>query len=125
MSLHILLFRWVKSTRCFNIKQKNGGNGINRISLILFSKSTINLIINNCDQLKALSDLQSWTAIEPSDLSQFRQFIRNSNLELDTRSHQKLRKYLDLRDFERRTYMNLVTGPALERLRIAERQHRL
>ena len=29
-----------------------------------------------------------------------------------------------MRDFERQTYHNLVTGPALERLRMADRENR-
>ena len=56
--------------------------------------------------------------------SKFRQYIRQSNYDLDTRSHQKLRKYVEMRDFERQTYHNLVTGPALERLRMADRENR-
>ena len=89
-----------------------------------FTLGTINLLVNNCDNLKALSDLQSWTGIDPGDLSHFRQYIRQSNYDLDTRSHQKLRKYVEMRDFERKTYHNLVTGPALERIRIADRENR-
>ena len=33
-----------------------------------FTLGTINLLVNNCDNLKALSDLQSWTGIDPGDL---------------------------------------------------------
>ena len=33
-----------------------------------FTLATINLLVNNCDNLKALSDLQSWTGIDPGDL---------------------------------------------------------
>ena len=89
-----------------------------------FTLATINLLVNNCDNLKALSDLQSWTGIDPGDLSQFRQYIRQTNYDLDTRSHQKLRKYVEMRDFERQTHYNLVTGPALQRIRIADREIR-
>lgn len=83
--------------------------------------TTVNLLVNNCDKLKAISDLQCWTALDPNELSKFREMIRLENLNLDTRSHQKLRKYLDMREFERRTYINLVAGPSMERLRMAER----
>lgn len=82
---------------------------------------SVNLLVNNCHNLKAISDLQSWLAIDPSDLSKFRETLRTGNYEMDTSSHQKLRKYLNMRDFERRTYINLIAGPSLERLRIADR----
>ena len=80
--------------------------------------------IDNCANLKAICDLQSWTGIDPRDLSQFRQYICQVNYDLDTRSHQKLRKYVEMRDFERQTHYNLVTGPALLRIRIADREIR-
>ena len=82
---------------------------------------SVNLLVNNCHNMKAISDLQSWMAIDPADLSKFREGIRTGNYEMDTSSHQKLRKYLNMRDFERRTYINLIAGPSIERLRIADR----
>ena len=86
------------------------------------SMMTVNLIVNNCLRIKSISDLQKWPAIDPVELSKFRDMIRRENCELDTSSNMKLRKYLDLSGRERRTYINLVTGPFLERLRMAERQ---
>ena len=86
------------------------------------SMMTVNLIVNNCLNIKSISDLQKWPAIDPVDLSKFRDMIRTENYELDTSSNMKIRRYLDLSGRERRTYINLVTGPFLERLRMAERQ---
>ena len=83
---------------------------------------TVNMLTNNCLNLKSIGDLQNWRSIDPVDLSKFREMIRAENLELDTSSNAKLRRYLDLRSYERRTYINLVAGPFLERLRMAERQ---
>ena len=44
------------------------------------------------------------------------------NYDLDTRSHQKIRKFLELRDFERKTYVNMITGPTLERIKMSRRR---
>ena len=87
-----------------------------------FTKATVHLLVNNCINLKCLSDMQSWSSLDPNDLSHFREHIRQCNYNMDTRSHTKMRKYLELRDFERQTYHNLVTGPALERIRMAQAQ---
>lgn len=83
---------------------------------------TLNMLINNCDHLRAIGDLQKWSRLDPIELSKFREMIRTENFDLDTSSNQRLRKYLDLREFERKTYINLVAGPFLERLKMAERQ---
>ena len=34
----------------------------------LLTVATVNLLINNCDKLRAISDLQNWTSLEPSFL---------------------------------------------------------
>ena len=81
---------------------------------------TLNVLLHNCDNLKSVSDLQEWEGISPFEVGQFRQIVHEQNLDLDTRSHQQLRRYLEMRDFERKTYMNLVAGPAMERIRLAE-----
>ena len=39
----------------------------------LLSIATVNLLLNNCDKLKAISDLQNWTLLEPSFLGDLMQ----------------------------------------------------
>ena len=84
---------------------------------------TVNLLVNNCENLRAIGDLQKWMKIQPAELCKLREMLHRENYDLDTSSNQRLRKYLDLREFERRTYINLVAGPMLERLKMAERQY--
>ena len=84
---------------------------------------SVNLLVNNCENLRAIGDLQKWMQIQPGELCKLREMLHRENFELDTSSNQRLRRYLDLREFERRTYINLVAGPMLERLKMAERQY--
>ena len=86
------------------------------------SMISVNILLHTSERLKSISDLQEWEGITPFEVGQFRQIAHEQNLDLDTRSHQQLRKYLEMRDFERRTYMNLVAGPAMERIRLAGQQ---
>merc|ERR1712083_61016 len=84
---------------------------------------TFDLLVNNCENLKAIGDLQKWMEVEPAEFCKLREMLHRENYDLDISSNQRLRKYLDLREFERRTYINLVAGPMLERLKMAERQY--
>ncbi len=87
------------------------------------SMMTVNMLVNNCDDLRAIGDLQKWSRIEAGqELCAFREMIRTENYDLDTSSNQRLRKYLDLRESEKKTYINLVAGPFLERLKLAEKK---
>ena len=81
------------------------------------------MLVNNCENLKAIGDLQKWMEVEPAEFCKLREMLHRENYDLDISSNQRLRKYLDLREFERRTYINLVAGPMLERLKMAERQY--
>ncbi len=85
---------------------------------------TILLLLSSCECLRAVSDIQGWSGVAGADVGHFRQMCFEQNLDLDTRSHQKLRRYLEMRDFERRAYVNLMTGPTLERIRMAEQRRR-
>merc|ERR1739848_520734 len=85
------------------------------------SMVSVNMLVNNCNSLRAIGDLQKWSGIAPEDLSKFREWVRSENYELDSSSNQRLRNYLNQSRFERKTYINLVAGPALERMRMAER----
>ena len=84
-----------------------------------FTMITVNLILINCPRLRALSDLGQWTALEPAEAAKVKSDCYELNYDLDTRSHQKLRKYLEMREFERKAYVNLIAGPTLERIRMA------
>jgi hypothetical protein len=55
------------------------------------------------------------------EVGKFRQLCHEKNYDLDTSSHQRLRKYLEMRSFERKTHVNLIAGPTMERIRMAER----
>ena len=84
---------------------------------------SVNLLVNNCENLRAIGDLQNWMQIQPAELCKLREMLHRENFELDTSSNQRLRRYLDLCESEKRTYINLVAGPMLERLKMAERQY--
>ncbi len=77
-----------------------------------------------CPELRALGDLQSWRGADPAEVGAFRQRCYDRNLALDTRSHRRLRQRLELRDSERRSRFNLMAGPTVERIRLAERDRR-
>ena len=82
--------------------------------------NSVSLLMNECDDLESIGDLGAWDSISPGEFGRFRQNCFEANYELDCRSHQKLRKYLEMGNFERKTYVNLITGPTLERIRIAQ-----
>ena len=68
-----------------------------------------------------MGDLQFWGALDPAEIGRLREMTHLRNLDLDLRSHQKIRKFVEMRDFERKTYLNLLSGPSIERLRMAGR----
>ncbi|XP_049774982.1 uncharacterized protein LOC126162482 isoform X1 [Schistocerca cancellata] len=49
------------------------------------SMHTVNLLMNHCDNLRVLSELESWQGISPAELQQFREHLKNSNTDLDVR----------------------------------------
>ena len=93
--------------------ERSGPNGL--------TLRTIQLLTNNCEHLRAIGDIQAWAGVSPGEVGQFRQVCHEQNLRLDTSSHQKLRKYLQMRDSERKSYVNEIAGPTLERIRLAQR----
>ncbi|XP_014204185.1 uncharacterized protein LOC106636327 [Copidosoma floridanum] len=48
------------------------------------SMSTVQLLMENCQNLRRLSELESWDGIAPQDLDAFRQELRRTNVNLDT-----------------------------------------
>ena len=81
-------------------------------------------LIELCPNLRTLGDLSHWSALEASFLGALNQWAHDSNIQLDLRNHQTLKKFLDMANFERKTYLNLVTGPSIERVRRARAQQR-
>ena len=79
------------------------------------------MIFFQCDELHAVSDLQNWNMVESAEVGHLREVTHYQNFDLDLRSHQKIRKFVEMRDFERKTYLNMVSGPTIERMRMAER----
>ncbi len=82
---------------------------------------SVHLLTITCSELEVLGDLQAWSGVTPAEVGAFRQSCFQANWLLDTSSHQRLRKYLEMPDYDRRTYVNLMAGPNIERIRRAER----
>ena len=80
---------------------------------------TLTLLLNSCPRLRAVSDIQNWSGLPPSEVGAFRQHCHDKNLDLDSRSHVKMRRFLEMQDFERKTYVNMLAGPTMERMRMA------
>ncbi|KAJ8888715.1 hypothetical protein PR048_008207 [Dryococelus australis] len=49
------------------------------------SMQTVKLLMKNCNNLRVLSELESWQGITAPELSLFRQYIRENNINLDIR----------------------------------------
>lgn len=86
----------------------------------LLTMNTLQLLTNQCRRIRAISDIQAWSGVTPTQVGLFRESCFRQNWDLDTSSHQKLRKYLEMRDFERKTYVNRIAGPTMERIRRAQ-----
>ncbi len=86
------------------------------------SVDTARMLTVACSDLCALGDLQAWRGAAPAEVGKFRQQCYEENLNLDTRSHQKLRQILEMRSSERRSHFNLLAGPTTERIRMARQQ---
>lgn len=84
------------------------------------SLKTLNTLIEGCKRLKSVGDLGAWACISGQELGQMRQVVHEQNLQLDLSSHKVIRRFLDMEGEDRRTMMNLMTGPLLERIRIAQ-----
>lgn len=48
------------------------------------SMKTVQLLIQHCDHLYRLSELENWQGISPTELIAFREELKNSNIDLDT-----------------------------------------
>ncbi|XP_076247108.1 uncharacterized protein LOC143187050 isoform X1 [Calliopsis andreniformis] len=48
------------------------------------SMKTIQLLMQNCDNLRRLSELEGWQGISPAELNIFREELRRTNINLDT-----------------------------------------
>ena len=57
-----------------------------------------------------------------SELGQMRLIAHEQNLALDLSSHQVLRRFLGLAGEDRRHLVTMMTGPVLERIRLAQQE---
>jgi len=84
------------------------------------SLATLNCLICSCQNLKSVGDLGAWGEISGPELGEMRQIVHEQNLQLDLSSHQVLRRFLGMDGEDRRQMMTLMTGPVLERIRMAQ-----
>jgi hypothetical protein len=49
------------------------------------SMKTVHLLMNHCDNLRVLSELESWQGITEEELREFRKELKQKNLDLDIR----------------------------------------
>jgi len=84
------------------------------------SLTTLNCLISCCPNLMSVGDLGAWGEISGQELGEMRQIVHEQNLQLDLSSHQVLRRFLGMAGEDRRQMMTLMTGPVLERIRMAQ-----
>ena len=60
--------------------------------------------------------------VSGSELGQMRLIAHEQNLALDLSSHQVLRRFLGLAGEDRRHLVTMMTGPVLERIRLAQQE---
>ena len=60
--------------------------------------------------------------VSGSELGQMRLIVHEQNLALDLSSHQVLRRFLGLAGEDRRHLVTMMTGPVLERVRLAQQE---
>ena len=83
------------------------------------TSASVEKLMDRCPKLRLLGDLSHWDSVAPAVLGELHRMTHETNLDLDLRCHQTLKKYLDMTTFQRKTYLNSVTGPSLERIRRA------
>ena len=82
--------------------------------------ATLNCFICHCPDIRSVGDLGAWSGISGPELGQIRQIVHEQNLQLDLSSHQVLRRFLGMTGEDRKQMMALMTGPVLERIRMAQ-----
>ena len=87
---------------------------------LTLSLTTLNCFICSCPNIRSVGDLGVWGGISGPELGEMRQVVHEQNLQLDLSSHQVLRRFLGMTGEDRRQMMTLMTGPVLERIRMAQ-----
>ena len=75
-----------------------------------------------CCGVSSPESYSAWAGVTGPDLGQMRQIVHEQNLALDLSSHQVLRRFLGLAGEDRRQMVTLMTGPVLERIRLAQQE---
>ena len=89
------------------------------------SMETLDCLLCHCPLLRSVGDLAAWAGVSGQELGQMRQVVHEQNLALDLSSHQVLRRFLGLAGEDRRQMVTLMTGPVLERIRLAQQEARI
>ena len=89
------------------------------------SLATLDALLGGCPSLRSVGDLANWGGVSGAELGGMRQVCHEQNLALDLSSHQVLRRFLGMKGEDRRTMVTLMTGPVLERIRMAQQEARL
>ena len=89
------------------------------------SMETLDSLLCHCPLLRSVGDLAAWAGVTGQELGQMRQIVHEQNLALDLSSHQVLRRFLGLAGEDRRQMVTLMTGPVLERIRLAQQEARI
>ena len=55
-------------------------------------------------------------------MGEVRRIVHEQNMALDLSSNQVLRRFMEKDGTERKTLLNMMTGPALERIRLAQQR---
>ena len=84
------------------------------------SLDTLNSLLCHCKHIKSVGDLANWGRVSGSELGEMRLIAHEQNLALDLSSHQVLRRFLGLAGEDRRHLVTMMTGPVLERIRMAQ-----
>ena len=89
------------------------------------SMASLDCLLCHCPLLRSVGDLAAWAGVTGQELGQMRQVVHEQNLALDLSSHQVLRRFLGLAGEDRRQMVTLMTGPVLERIRLAQQEARI
>ena len=88
------------------------------------SLETLNTLLTHCPLIASVGDLANWGRVTGSEMGEMRLIAHEQNLALDLSSHQVLRRFLGMGGEDRKNMVTLMTGPVLERIRMAQEEAR-
>ena len=88
------------------------------------SLETLNILLCHCPHIASVGDLANWGHVTGSEMGEMRLIAHEQNLALDLSSHQVLRRFLGMGGEDRKNMVTLMTGPVLERIRMAQEDAR-